>query len=388
MKKLFLFISFLISLASFGQIYSINPRTDSAIDVLQRTVPLQPVHDTVKIIAVVHDTITVVNIITNIIHDTITIIKDTCIIQPVNQPPVSNAGPNKIITLPTNIISATGSGTDADGTIAGYIWTSVSGPNIPSIIASTSPTATFSNLIQGTYVFRLTVVDNNGASANDTMSVVVLPQPVTGYTLIYSNPVDRKIGLSADGKNNLGDLDPFSHGQYGNGYIDLNSYLIGPGSFHSRPSDVSSGIRSEIQYESGQTPLEGALEYDVLYNVIIPNNGHSLQWHPSTSGGSASPGLWFSSGKFLWNNWINGVNQGHSTGVTIQKGHWYHMRMEYKFGSNGYFRHYIDGALVCSWTGQVGDGSTPYLKVGYNGWDSNSTSSDIQYDNIQVLKKQ
>jgi hypothetical protein len=87
-------------------------------------------------------------------------------------------------------------------------------------------------------------------------------------------------------------------------------------------------------------------------------------------------------------NWNDGENTPHPTGVTIQTQRWYHMRMEFKFASNGYFRHFIDGVLVSSWTGQVGDGSGQYLKVGYNGWDANSASSRIYYDNLKIYSKQ
>ena len=38
----------------------------------------------------------------------------------VNQAPVANAGADKLVNLPTNTVTITGSGTDADGTIATY----------------------------------------------------------------------------------------------------------------------------------------------------------------------------------------------------------------------------------------------------------------------------
>ncbi len=46
----------------------------------------------------------------------------------VNQAPVANAGNNTVLTLPANSTNVTGTGTDADGTIASYMWTRVSGP--------------------------------------------------------------------------------------------------------------------------------------------------------------------------------------------------------------------------------------------------------------------
>ena len=51
----------------------------------------------------------------------------------INLPPVANAGVGQTITLPTNSVTLSGSGTDADGTIVGYVWTKISGPTARSI---------------------------------------------------------------------------------------------------------------------------------------------------------------------------------------------------------------------------------------------------------------
>jgi hypothetical protein len=90
-----------------------------------------------------------------------------------NVSPTANAGSDRAITLPTNTISQTGSGSDADGTISAYLWTQVSGPSVALITSSSSATSSFNNLVAGTYVFNLRVTDNNGATANDQFSVVV-----------------------------------------------------------------------------------------------------------------------------------------------------------------------------------------------------------------------
>ena len=45
-----------------------------------------------------------------------------------NQTPIAYAGSNQTITLPTNTVALSGSGTDADGTIVSYEWTKKAGP--------------------------------------------------------------------------------------------------------------------------------------------------------------------------------------------------------------------------------------------------------------------
>ena len=92
-----------------------------------------------------------------------------------NQPPIDNAGLDKIITLPTNNVSVTGSGSDPDGTIASYNWSKISGPSQYAISSPSTASTTVAGLAQGIYVFRLTVTDNAGATATDDVQVTVNP---------------------------------------------------------------------------------------------------------------------------------------------------------------------------------------------------------------------
>ncbi|OGG93368.1 hypothetical protein A2609_01610 [Candidatus Kaiserbacteria bacterium RIFOXYD1_FULL_47_14] len=97
-----------------------------------------------------------------------------------NSAPIANAGADRAITLPTNSVIVSGaSASDSDGTISARLWTRTSGPSVPTITDSTTLTPTFSGLIAGTYVFRLTVTDNGGLTGLDEMSVVVSPIPTT-----------------------------------------------------------------------------------------------------------------------------------------------------------------------------------------------------------------
>ena len=90
-----------------------------------------------------------------------------------NQPPIDNAGLDKTITLPTNSVPVTGSASDADGTIASYSWSKISGPSQYTIASPSSATTSLTGLVQGIYVFRLTVTDNKGATATDDVQVTV-----------------------------------------------------------------------------------------------------------------------------------------------------------------------------------------------------------------------
>jgi hypothetical protein len=109
----------------------------------------------------------------------------TVIVNPaVNVPPVADAGSNRTITLPVNSTGLSGSASyDPDGTITSYQWSQVSGPNTATLSSTSGVSITVSNLVTGTYVFRLTVRDNSNATATDDVTIVVLPEPVVAANL-------------------------------------------------------------------------------------------------------------------------------------------------------------------------------------------------------------
>ncbi len=126
-----------------------------------------------------------------------------------NISPVANAVSNKTITLPTNSVTLNGSGTDADGTIAGYSWTLVSGPSSYNIVNPTSASTSITGLVQGVYQFQLQVSDNSGATGTDIAQVTVNAAPNippvanAGSDLIITLPINSVTftgsGTDADG---------------------------------------------------------------------------------------------------------------------------------------------------------------------------------------------
>jgi hypothetical protein len=98
---------------------------------------------------------------------------------PVNQLPVCNAGLDLSITLPTNSVTLSGSGSDPDGSLISYKWEKITGNNNYSFSDATKLVTTVSNLTQGVYVFRLTVTDDKGATSSDDVSVTVNAAPPT-----------------------------------------------------------------------------------------------------------------------------------------------------------------------------------------------------------------
>lgn len=102
-----------------------------------------------------------------------------------NTPPVANAGSDQTITLPTNSVTLSGSGTGTNGaTISSYAWVKTSGPSSGTITSSTTANTTVTGLTQGTYVFTLTVTDNHGLTNSDDVTITVNPVPNTGIGYI------------------------------------------------------------------------------------------------------------------------------------------------------------------------------------------------------------
>src|SRR5205814_1166685 len=134
---------------------------------------------------------------------------------PPNQSPTANAGTDINITLPTNSLTLSGNGSDADGTISSYKWTKISGPNQYSIASSGQAQTIVNNLVQGIYFFEFSVTDNQGVSTRDTTQVTVnaapnqAPAANAGADMIITLPI-YSVTLSGSGNDPDGTIASYS----------------------------------------------------------------------------------------------------------------------------------------------------------------------------------
>lgn len=132
-----------------------------------------------------------------------------------NKPPIAIAGPDQVITLPTDSVLLDGnSSSDPDGIISNWLWKKISGPASFTIVKPNDPKTAIKNLTIGIYRFELKVTDDKGLLSNDTVRVIVNFQsqlnrpPVANagadQTIILpTNNVSINAAASTDPDNNI-----------------------------------------------------------------------------------------------------------------------------------------------------------------------------------------
>jgi hypothetical protein len=186
-----------------------------------------------------------------------------------NQPPTVSAGADKSITLPTNSVSLTGSATDADGTIASYAWSKISGGSA-TITSPSNASTTITGLVQGSYTFRLTATDNKGATASDDVLITVNAQPTPVFSLRIeaesfssASSVTRQPTQDIDGTEELSSLDNGDWMQY-----LVNVPYAGTYTVSFRVASTKGGSKFQLLNAAGS----------LLTTANLPNTGSLQNW--------------------------------------------------------------------------------------------------------------
>ena len=186
-----------------------------------------------------------------------------------NAAPTADAGSSRTITLPTSSTTAFGAGgSDSDGSIDSITWSQQSGPGLATITGDRGYTPTFSGLIEGTYTFRITVTDDDGATDTDDMTVTVNPVPVandatncvmsgvpgvlnTGQTFTATMQLTNSGGTTwtSAGSYGLGSQSPAGNVNWGTDTVSL-------------PSSVNPGADGIFTYTFTAPAVAGIYDFD------------------------------------------------------------------------------------------------------------------------------
>lgn len=116
-------------------------------------------------------------------------------LQASNQPPVVSAGSDVAVDEGA-AVTLTGSASDADGEIASRAWTQISGADAGPLTGADSNSLRFTApavSAESTLVFRFTATDNDGATASDTVSVLVRDLPQANQPPSVSAGPDQQV---------------------------------------------------------------------------------------------------------------------------------------------------------------------------------------------------
>ncbi len=238
-----------------------------------------------------------------------------------NKVPHADAGPSQTVQLQTDSIILTGNGTDEDGTIMGYLWSKLAGPNIPAIHTPAAASTRVTGMIAGVYRFQLMVVDDDGATGLDTVSVTILPAQLTTVTMQPGTDGQDALVITKDGDNTSPNLNIGQHTELVYSKWTYGGQGFGEGAMRSyiRFAAVSS-IPANAEILSAKLSL-----YGVASSGFTPEGNSHFPGSPYGSGPD-NPG-WikrvtsnWEEATITWNNKPGTVDAGQASipGTTTQ----------------------------------------------------------------------
>lgn len=192
----------------------------------------------------------------------------------VNQPPTASAGVDQHITLPQDSVLLDGTGSaDPDGRIAAFRWTKLSGPLSSSISYADSPKTLVNAMTAGVYQFELSVTDDGGLSAADTVRVVVENLIAANHAPIANAGPDQVLFLptNATTLNGAGSIDADQN---------ITTYrwtkITGPATFSMQnaaaaQTQISGLVAGEYQFELQVTDAGNLQSKDTVAITVVVN---------------------------------------------------------------------------------------------------------------------
>jgi hypothetical protein len=212
--------------------------------------------------------------------------------------PVVYADSSRTITLPIDSVRLTGSATDTGGKVVAWLWSEVSGPNVPVIRTEGLPSTVINGLIPGVYVFQLMVLDSAGDAGVNTVTITVngLSKQPTSLTFYTSTGSGSPFELHMMGNGVTADMTAYPAPE-----LDADTWTVNGIVYY-----VRAGFRFNMDALPAGTSVKSA--YLSLYSNHSPNNGNLVDanygssnafyinrinssWNPATTTWATQPGI-------------------------------------------------------------------------------------------------
>lgn len=205
-----------------------------------------------------------------------------------NQKPIANAGNNFTVELPRNVIFVNGSKSKDDWAIVKWKWTRDSNSLAIGKIAENtdeSPILILTDVTVGTYIFNLTVYDEQGLSDTDQVTFIVKNDPKLFYLVeivlnVYSNYLTESQYNTLKGKLALLTNDGTKlqvrnvQSERGNGKTKITFYVETMDGKSVPANDVVQHLRQKLRVDASLLGFSVAK----LQTTICQNNcsGHGV----------------------------------------------------------------------------------------------------------------
>ncbi len=201
-----------------------------------------------------------------------------------NAPPVVSGGSDKSITLPTNYTTLLATASDKDGSVRSYTWTKVSGSTV-TMSGTTSSKLSLSKMVAGSYKFRVTVKDDDGASKYDDVSVTVstsssgtnkLPVVSAGADKSTSNTGFTIVGSASDSDGSISSYR----------WTKVSGPSLSMSNTTSNKLWASSLVSGTYYFRLTVTDNKGGQKYDDMKLVVSNSSTPTTNIAPTVSAGS------------------------------------------------------------------------------------------------------